>query len=97
MPGVPLWITEWGVLDHQGNDALAGQVRDHALGFLNTLNGSFNGAVAAAVWYAWADSMDNGYGLVNAANQPKEPLYSAYLNNATRPASTRLAGRPAYG
>jgi hypothetical protein len=30
--------------------------------------------------------MDNGYGLVNVSNQPKEPLYSSYLN-ATSSAS----------
>jgi hypothetical protein len=24
--------------------------------------------------------MDNGYGLVNRQNRPKEPLYSSYLN-----------------
>lgn len=80
MPGRPLWITEWGVLDRQGDDGLAPQVVQFATDFLNTLQHDFNGAVAAAVWYAWADTMDNGYGLVNAWNQPKEPLYSAFLN-----------------
>ncbi len=80
MPNRPLWITEWGVLDHQGNDSLAAPIAAHAQGFISTLENRFPGMVAAAVWYAWADGMDNGYGLVNAHNQPKEPLYSSYLN-----------------
>lgn len=98
MPGSPLYITEWGVLDHQGNDAIAGQVSDHAVAFLNTLNSTeFKGAVAGAMWYAWADSMDNGYGLVKASNQPKEPLYSAFLNYYQRPSSTPQFAGPSYG
>jgi hypothetical protein len=80
MPGRPLWITEWGVLDRQNEPGIAAQVAEHATGFLNVIETKYRGAVAAAVWYAWADGMDNGYGLVNRQNQPKEPLYSSYLN-----------------
>lgn len=98
MPGAPLWITEWGVLDHQGNDAIAGQVSEHATAFLNTLNNAeFKGAVTGALWYAWADSMDNGYGLVNAANQPKEPLYSSFLNYNQQPSNAPQFTDAAYG
>lgn len=80
LPNRPLWITEWGVLDHQGDDSQVAPIATHAQGFISTLEQQFPGLVAAAVWYAWADGMDNGYGLVNASNQPKEPLYSSYLN-----------------
>jgi hypothetical protein len=80
LPNRPLWITEWGVLDHQGDDSLAAPIATHAQGFMSTLEMQFPGMVAAAVWYAWADGMDNGYGMVNVNNQPKEPLYSSYLN-----------------
>jgi hypothetical protein len=79
LPNRPLWITEWGVLDHQGDDSQAAPIAVHAQGFISTLENQFPGMVAAAVWYAWADGMDNGYGLVNYNNQPKEPLYSSYL------------------
>jgi murein DD-endopeptidase MepM/ murein hydrolase activator NlpD len=78
MPGRPVWITEWGVLDQQGNHQLADEVADYADGFIKAL-GSFPGQVACATWYAWADGMDNGYGLVRADGQPREPLYSRYL------------------
>ena len=79
LPGKPLWITEWGVLDRQGDDSLAGQVSQYATGFLNVIKTEFPGQVACACWYAWADSMDNGYGLVTSANQPRQPLYDDFL------------------
>jgi hypothetical protein len=31
------------------------------------------------MWYAWADGMHNGYGLVNTSDQPKQPLYDRFL------------------
>jgi hypothetical protein len=84
MPNTPLWITEWGILDHQNNDSIAPAVAAHAAGFMEVIEQQFPGMVAAAAWYAWADSMDNGYGMVNASGQPKEPLYSTYLGIAAR-------------
>lgn len=79
MPGKPVWITEWGVLDRQGDDSIASQVTAYASGFLESLRLEFPGQVAAALWYAWADSMDNGYGLVRTDQTPREPLYGVYL------------------
>jgi hypothetical protein len=79
LPGKPLWITEWGVLDRQGDDSISEQVNEYASGFLNVIKTEFPGQVACACWYAWADSMDNGYGLVKANNQPRQPLYDAFL------------------
>ncbi len=79
MPDTPLWITEWGILDYQGNDGIAAQVADHANGFMDLIYRQYRGMVAAAVWYAWADGMDNGYGLVTFTNQPKQPLYDRFL------------------
>lgn len=32
----------------------------------------------AAVWYAWAMSMHNGYGLVNQGSQPIQPLFDGF-------------------
>lgn len=79
MPGNPLWITEWGVLGWQHDESIAGQVSQYATGFLNVLKTECPGKVACACWYAWADSMDDGYGLVNTNSQPKSPLYETYL------------------
>ncbi|MFW5748414.1 MAG: peptidoglycan DD-metalloendopeptidase family protein [Chloroflexota bacterium] len=79
MPDKPLWITEWGVLDQQGNDSIAQEVTQYASGFLASLKHQFPGQIAAAIWYAWADGMDNGYGLVTANGQPRQPLYDTFL------------------
>jgi hypothetical protein len=84
MPNTPMWITEWGILDKQNDPSLTPAIALHAEGFIQTLEQKFPGMLAAAVWYAWADGMDNGYGLVDMNAQPKEPLYSSYLGIAGR-------------
>lgn len=77
IPGAPIWITEWGVLDYP--DDPAGGVADYAAGFVERLKRLYAGKVAAAVWYAWADGMHNGYGLVDRQDRPKQPLYDRFL------------------
>jgi hypothetical protein len=77
MPGAQILITEWGVLDFPGDPA--SQVSDYAIGFISRLKNLYSGKVAGALWYAWADSMHNGYGLVNTSDQPKQPLYDRFL------------------
>lgn len=79
MPGKPLWITEWGVLDRQGDDSIASSVTQYADGFLRIIRTGFPGKVACAIWYAWADSMDNGYGLIRTNGQVRQPLYDLFL------------------
>jgi hypothetical protein len=74
MPGKPIWITEWGVLDHQGRTDVINDVTDYSVGFMNIIKNDYPGKVAAAIWYAWADSMDNGFGLVDASGKPKPGL-----------------------
>lgn len=74
LPGKPVWLTEWGVLDRQGDLGIAGEIGDYAAGFLNIIKSQFPGQVAAAIWYAWADGMDNGYGFVDAGDKPKKAL-----------------------
>ncbi len=71
LPDVPIWITEWGVLDHQGRTDVIDDVTDYAAGFMNIIKNEYPRKVAAAIWYAWADGMDNGFGLVDANGQPK--------------------------
>ena len=79
LPGKPLWISEWGVLDHQGRDDLVGEVAAYANSFIDICNKQFSGQVAAAIWYAWADSMDNGYGFVDQNGQPKAAMTQQIL------------------
>jgi hypothetical protein len=79
MPGKPIWFTEWGVLDRQGDNSVVGDVTSYATGFINIIKSQYASQVAAAIWYAWADGMDNGYGLVAANDQPKNPLYQMFL------------------
>jgi hypothetical protein len=79
MPGKPVWITEWGVLDRQGDMSVVNSVTDYAAGFVNIAKSQFPTQVAAAIWYAWADGMDNGYGLVDGGDRPKAPLYDRFL------------------
>jgi hypothetical protein len=79
MPARPVWITEWGVLDRQFQPEYTPEVTTYADGFLKIIRTQFPGQVACATWYAWADTMDNGFGLVNQNGQPKQPLYDLYL------------------
>lgn len=79
MPDKPVWITEWGILDRQGDNSIVGQAVQYSSGFLNIIRDDHPGKVACAIWYAWADGMDNGYGMVKQNGQPKEPLYSTFL------------------
>lgn len=82
MPDKPVWITEWGVLDFQGNESVLPEVTDYATGFLHVIQTKYPDKVAAAVWYAWADGMDNGYGLVDQDDQPKTPLYNVFVHTS---------------
>jgi hypothetical protein len=79
LPGKPLWLTEWGILDKQGDDSIASAATDFADGFIEICLQEFPGMVACAVWYAWADTMHNGYGLVRSNNTPRQPLYNHFL------------------
>lgn len=73
----PVWITEFGVLDVPNEPAE--DVAKYAVAFLRELKLHFADKVAAAIWYAWADTMHNGYGLVDQNDQPKQPLYSEFM------------------
>jgi hypothetical protein len=77
LPDAPLWITEWGVLDKEGDPAA--DVAAYAAEFIDYLNAKYAGRIAAAVWYAWAMGMHNGYGLIARDGHPIEPLYTRFL------------------
>jgi hypothetical protein len=75
LPDRPVWITEWGVQDHQGRADVIDDILDYAAGFMRIAREDFAGKVAAAIWYAWADGMDNGFGLVDFNGQPKPRIH----------------------
>ena len=78
MPDRPVWITEWGVLGQQGLDVTSA-VSEYAKGFLNIIKSRYLDRVAAAMWYAWAKGMDDGYGLADFDGRALQPLHSTYL------------------
>lgn len=78
MPNKPLWITEWGVLDHPDDDIV--DVTKYATTFVKYLKARYPGKIATMCWYAWAQGMHNGYGLVDMNGQPRSPLANSYLS-----------------
>lgn len=77
LPDKPLWFTEWGVLNASGEPAA--EISKYATAFVNHLKTQYPGKVTAAMWYAWAMGMHNGYGLVAENDQPKQPLLDNFL------------------
>lgn len=78
LPGRPVWITEWGVLDvpNESPEDIAHYTRE----FIGYLKANHARRVAAAMWFAWAQGMDNGYGLVDAYDRPRGILTESYIN-----------------
>lgn len=72
----PLWMTEWGVLNAPNEPAHA--IRDYAVTLLEHLDKTHPEKIAATVWYAWADSMHNGYGLVDRNGNGKPDIVDAF-------------------
>lgn len=77
MPDKPIWITEWGVLDQP--QAHPNDVANYAMNFISFIKARYTGHVAALIWYAWAEGMHNGYGLVDRQGNPRIPLTERYL------------------
>ncbi|MCY3831632.1 MAG: glycosyl hydrolase [Chloroflexi bacterium] len=78
LPEKPLWITEFGVLDRPRDSA--GQIARYAMDMIRYLKTQYPGKFAALVWYAWAQGMHNGYGIVDAAGKPRPPLTERFLS-----------------
>ncbi len=76
-PDKPLWITEWGVLDRP-NDQPA-HIARYARDMIRHLKRQYPGRIAALIWYAWAQGMHNGYGLVDGTSKPRPPLTDLFL------------------
>lgn len=77
LPDRPVWITEWGALDKEGDNPA--DLAQYAQEFIDYINQRYPGRVAAAIWYAWAMGMHNGYGLVGRDDRPLNPLYQRFL------------------
>ena len=79
MPSKPLWITEWGVLDRPGDSA--NDVSQYATSFIRYLKARYPGKIATMIWYAWAQGMHNGYGIVDGNGNPRQPLTQDFLSS----------------
>lgn len=75
---VPLYITEWGVLDRQYFEETEA-VTTYARQFMSVVEAN-RSRIVASCWYAWGHGMDNGYGLVNFGGHPNQPLYEYFTN-----------------
>ncbi|MBZ0299681.1 MAG: peptidoglycan DD-metalloendopeptidase family protein [Anaerolineae bacterium] len=77
LPGRPVWITEWGVLDHPTDPPQS--VANYAAEMVRWVRLRYPGQVAAMIWFAWAQGMHNAYGLIGADDRPIQPLYNEFL------------------
>jgi hypothetical protein len=79
LPDKPLWITEWGVLDKPGDSPV--EVANYAADFVSYVKASYPGLIACMIWYAWAQGMHNGYGIVDGNGNPRSPLTERFLQS----------------
>jgi len=77
LPEKPLWMTEFGVLDRPKDSPT--QIAHYATEMLRYLKTQYPGKFAALVWYAWAQGMHNGYGLVDRHGKARPPLTERFL------------------
>ncbi len=78
LPDKPLWITEWGILDRPNDHPR--QIARYASDMIRYLKRQYPGRIATMIWYAWAQGMHNGYGLVDGAANPRPPLTELFLS-----------------
>ncbi|MDQ7027646.1 MAG: peptidoglycan DD-metalloendopeptidase family protein [Anaerolineae bacterium] len=77
LPDKPVWITEWGVLDRPNDNPQ--DIANYATNFISHLKANYPGRIACMIWYAWAQGMHNGFGLVDGNNQPRPLLTERFL------------------
>lgn len=78
LPDKPLWITEWGVLDRPDDDPAL--IARYATDMIRYLKRQYPGRIATLIWYAWAQGMHNGFGLVDGHSNPRPPLTERFLS-----------------
>jgi hypothetical protein len=79
MPNNPLWITEWGILDRPQDNP--NDIAKYATTFIKYLKARYPGKIATMIWYAWAQGMHNGYGIVDSNDNPRSPLTNSFLSS----------------
>ncbi len=78
LPGKPVWITEWGVLGAPGVASSA--IGDYAMSFIAHVKKKYGDKVPSMIWYAWAEGMHNGYGIVDSNENERPSLTTRFLN-----------------
>lgn len=78
LPGKPLWITEFGVLNAE--DEPAQDISKYASDFISYLKQRYDGRAVNAIWYAWGSGMDNGFGLVDRDDRPIAGLTDVFID-----------------
>lgn len=77
LPGKPVWITEWGILDRPGDNPA--DIGRYATDFISYLKTRYGNRVATMIWYAWAQGMHNGYGIVDTGSNARPGLTDPFL------------------
>lgn len=75
---LPLWLTEF----HDGG--LAPDIHTRARDQLVKFDAELPKAAEVAIWYCWSDRMNPGFGIVDEADRPKQPVYGKYFELAAR-------------
>jgi len=78
-PGVEFWITEIGVSEHipYPHDQFP-MVIKYMNGIQDLVAKRFRKQIPNVIWFAWSDGMRNA-GIVDANNQPKPDIFSAFF------------------
>ena len=77
LPDKPVWITEWGVLNAPNEPPQ--DIARYAREFVGHVKSRYRNKVATALWFAWGQGMDNGYGIVDPNDNPREPLTDEFV------------------
>jgi hypothetical protein len=78
MPNRPLWITEYGILDLPNDNPT--DIGNYALEYISHIRQRYAERIPAVIWYAWAEGMHNGYGLVDRNQNVRPGLTERFLN-----------------
>lgn len=78
LPDTPLWITEWGVLN--APQELPQDIARYAREFVGYIKNHYRNRVVTALWFAWGQGMDNGYGIVDRNDNPRPPLTDEFVH-----------------
>lgn len=78
LPDRPLWLTDWGVLDPDGDTT--DEMSNYAAPFIDAIMREYAGRVAGLLWSPWAMGMRDLSGAMQPDTQPLQPLYDRFLS-----------------